>query len=924
MHHMDVSLGRTQVNAFERTQDISTHQSLLQSEGFGMSYTELILAAETNSQKQVSNDGFDSLFEEPMGLENKTFMIRERYSDQNIEYSNIETHEKEQVLENNYSDDEEQMGPEYCGFKGYDSDQPDEDIGGMFSEEETEPNVQSEVQPVDDETVVVIESNSALGSGIGASNIVDVEDVDDGTENLTQEDIKLYLASESVAAAERGSQEALSNHVPTINMIFDTDDQAYGFYNECNKSGPVLDKEVDEERRRKKQLRKQERTGCATPKASRQRRTNRIEITGCEAEMIITLKDSKWVVTNIELQNNHQLSPHDEIKFMRSHKHMTEQEKLYIRTFDSVNLPTRNIMAILTYLRGGKKRDVPYNKKCVSNVRTSIRNENNTNDMMQVLEYFRKRKADDPTFFYDFKLVDGNKVESIFWADGFSIKMYDLYGDCISFDTTYKTNKYNLPFAPFVGVTGHGHNCLFACAILHNETKDCFNWLFKTFEKCMGNKHPLTIITDQDVSMAQSIPACFPNSVHKNCFFHIKKKCQEKCGRVFATTPYLHAYFCDILQNSLTVSEFETLWQEMLVKYNVGHIKYFQDMWKYRTKFVPVYFKTAFFPFIHSTARKDIEEIEREQNLVTRNSEPKYWLHTELEYQAGRKYNRKIFYKFQNQMKFSTKLHVEEVEKHVRYEVYKSNMLAMKDFRSRRYVVLVNMMMQDFTCICGKFQKDGLLCGHVLRVLVHLNISELPEKYYKARWMPKERKEIRNIQFNVPRQLTQDNKHLRYSVLSRRLNDIASNGSKIDARYLMVLVDAEMIAEKLDKMAEEDELKEVQENRKGKQPVAAIDDGYRFLRDPDVAAPKGRPTGPGRQKTFMETLFSKQTITCSHCGDNDHNIATCWKLHIPQSEFQKKKPAKRKVAGSNKDSKQQGTDNKQDAKKPRITKAKKK
>jgi hypothetical protein len=88
--------------------------------------------------------------------------------------------------------------------------------------------------------------------------------------------------------------------------------------------------------------------------------------------------------------------------------------------------------------------------------------------MVQVLEYFRQRKDEHLQFYYSFDLVEGNKVQSIFWTESFSRKMYDIYGDFLSFDTTYKTIKYNLPFAPFVGITGHVQNSLFACAILHN------------------------------------------------------------------------------------------------------------------------------------------------------------------------------------------------------------------------------------------------------------------------------------------------------------------------------------------------------------------------------------------------------------------------------------------------------------------------
>lgn len=136
---------------------------------------------------------------------------------------------------------------------------------------------------------------------------------------------------------------------------------------------------------------------------------------------------------------------------------MTEEEKLLIRTFNAVKLPTRKIMAILSFLRGG---NTPYTKKHVSNVRTAIGKESNQNDMMQVLIFFRKMQAEDPQFYYAFKTTkvsdEDNKVLCIFWVDGYSRKMYELYGDCLSFDTTFKTNRYNLPFAPFVGITGHG------------------------------------------------------------------------------------------------------------------------------------------------------------------------------------------------------------------------------------------------------------------------------------------------------------------------------------------------------------------------------------------------------------------------------------------------------------------------------------
>jgi hypothetical protein len=53
----------------------------------------------------------------------------------------------------------------------------------------------------------------------------------DVVEELSQEDIEIFLENESVMAAQISSQEVRSHHVPHINLVFDTHDAAFDFYN---------------------------------------------------------------------------------------------------------------------------------------------------------------------------------------------------------------------------------------------------------------------------------------------------------------------------------------------------------------------------------------------------------------------------------------------------------------------------------------------------------------------------------------------------------------------------------------------------------------------------------------------------------------------------------------------------------------------
>jgi hypothetical protein len=127
----------------------------------------------------------------------------------------------------------------------------------------------------------------------------------------------------------------------------------------------------------------------------------------------------------------------------------------------------------------------------------------NNSDLNEVLAWFNKKQAEEPGFYYSLELDAKNKVRSVFWSDARARQYYDLYGDCVCFDTTFLTNKYNLPFAPFVGISPHGKTYIFACAFIINETAKTFEWLFSVFLEAMGGKHPQSIMTDQDKK-------CFP------------------------------------------------------------------------------------------------------------------------------------------------------------------------------------------------------------------------------------------------------------------------------------------------------------------------------------------------------------------------------------------------------------------------------
>ncbi|XP_050374533.1 protein FAR1-RELATED SEQUENCE 5-like [Argentina anserina] len=71
-------------------------------------------------------------------------------------------------------------------------------------------------------------------------------------------------------------------------------------------------------------------------------------------------------------------------------------------------------------------------------------------------------------------LDNEEKITNIFWAYAKMIMDYGMFGDVVSFDTTYKINEANRPFAVFVGLNHHRQMVIFGAALMYDETATSF------------------------------------------------------------------------------------------------------------------------------------------------------------------------------------------------------------------------------------------------------------------------------------------------------------------------------------------------------------------------------------------------------------------------------------------------------------------
>ncbi|XP_074377348.1 protein FAR1-RELATED SEQUENCE 5-like [Apium graveolens] len=108
-------------------------------------------------------------------------------------------------------------------------------------------------------------------------------------------------------------------------------------------------------------------------------------------------------------------------------------------------------------------------------------------------------------YFIRTEVNEENRLKYLVWIDLRCLMAYQNFDDVLAFDTTYGKNRYSLSFVPFTRVNHHYQSVIFRFALMRDEHASTFTWILHSWLEGMGNKPPMTIITDQDQTMANAI-----------------------------------------------------------------------------------------------------------------------------------------------------------------------------------------------------------------------------------------------------------------------------------------------------------------------------------------------------------------------------------------------------------------------------------
>ncbi|RDX79174.1 Protein FAR1-RELATED SEQUENCE 5, partial [Mucuna pruriens] len=481
---------------------------------------------------------------------------------------------------------------------------------------------------------------------------------------------------------------------------------------------------------------------------------------GCKAMLVVKIHDSgRWVVSSVVKEHNHELVPPDKVHCLRSHRHVSGPAKSLIDTLQGAGIGPSGIMSALIKEYGGIS-NIGFTERDCRNYMRSSRQRTLGGDTQILLDYLKSKQAENPSFFYAVQGNEDHCLSNIFWVDPKARTNYTYFGDTVTFDTTYRSNRYRLPFAPFTGVNHHGQPVLFGCALLINESEASFVWLFKTWLEALSGRPPVSITTDHDRVICAAINHVFPGTRHRFCKWHIFKECQEKLSHVLSEHHNFEADLHKCVNLTESIEEFESCWSSLIDRYDLKEHEWLQAIYGDRRQWVPVYLRDTFFAEMSITQRSDsinsyfdgymnasttlqlfVKQYEKalesryekevKADYDTINTTPILKTPSPMEKQMAGVYTRRLFIKFQEELVETLTFLANKVDEEEMITVYR---VAKYGEIQRDYFVRFNSFEMKATCSCQMFEFSGLVCRHILTVFRVTNLLTLPSHYILKRW----------------------------------------------------------------------------------------------------------------------------------------------------------------------------------------------
>ena len=306
--------------------------------------------------------------------------------------------------------------------------------------------------------------------------------------------------------------------------------------------------------------------------------------TGCEARIALSVKNGKFVITEFKGDHNHLLQLPETTHMLASHRKISEVQAHEIEMAEDSGLMQKSSFQLMSAHAGGRT-NLGYTPLDARNYLQARRQRSmKYGEIGCLMEYFQTQSLENPSFYHAYQMDCDELVTNVFWADAKMILDYGYFGEVVSLDRTYCTNRANQPLTLFSGFNQYRGTVIFGASLLYDETAKSFKWLFKTFLEAHGNKKPRTLFTDQDQSMAKALAEVMPDTRHGSCTWHLMQNGIKHLGYLMKKEHHFLTYFKKCMYDYEQEAMFEEAWSKLTVEFDVHDKKWVKSMYAIKEK----------------------------------------------------------------------------------------------------------------------------------------------------------------------------------------------------------------------------------------------------------------------------------------------------------------------------------------------------
>ncbi|KAL9666063.1 hypothetical protein QQ045_000385 [Rhodiola kirilowii] len=197
---------------------------------------------------------------------------------------------------------------------------------------------------------------------------------------------------------------------------------------------------------------------------------------GCDAKMCVKLVDGlKYAVYSLEERHNHYLVSTVGQKYLRINRCLTYDQKELLVSCSNVNVGSSSAFRLMKEMAGGYDKVGATLTDC-KNFKRDLKTYIGGRDAQMIINNLSKKKDSCEGFIFEYFADEDGTLCRLFWADTRMVLDSKVFGDVISFDATYSTNKYNMVFVPFTGIDNHKSSITLAAGLLSKEDVESYIW----------------------------------------------------------------------------------------------------------------------------------------------------------------------------------------------------------------------------------------------------------------------------------------------------------------------------------------------------------------------------------------------------------------------------------------------------------------